>query len=107
MKRSTPLRRSGPWRPRGNAKTRKGQARLAAAKAEVRGRSGGWCEANTPACPLDRHPAFQAHHILPRSQGGQHDPENLLDVCHLAHDWIHGNPDESRARGLLASRRAS
>jgi hypothetical protein len=101
MKRSTPLR------TRGNARTRAGQVRLEAAKAEVRGRSGGWCEASTPACPPDRHRATQAHHRLPRSQGGKHDPDNLLDVCTPAHDWIHANPAASYDAGWLAHRGAS
>lgn len=106
MKR-TPLRRKSPLRWKtGNAKTRAGMDRLAAAKAEVRGRSGGWCEVQSPACPLERHPAHHAHHVVPRSRGGLHEPENLLDVCGPAHDWIHRNPTEATARGWLGRRAA-
>jgi len=94
-------------RPGGNAKTRAGQKRLIAARAEVWGRSGGWCEAMTPACPFERHLAHQAHHVLPRSQGGQHDPENLLAVCSPAHDWIHAHPARSYEAGWLRHREAS
>lgn len=105
MKRS-PLRRT-PFRSNGSAKTRAGKIRLEQAKADVRGRSGGWCEADTPVCPMGRHHGHQIHHILPRSAGGQHEVGNLLHVCTAAHDWIHRNPHEARLRGLLQSRVAS
>jgi hypothetical protein len=95
-----PLRRTQ-ISTRGHAKTRAGQVRLALAKAEVRGRSGGACEANTPACPPDRHPADHAHHVQPRSAGGLHDADNLLDVCNAGHRWIHANPAASYDAGWL------
>src|SRR5690606_34677777 len=98
--------RRTPLTSKGNAKTREGQRRLAAAKAEVRGRSGGWCEASSPVCPPHRHPAVHAHHVTPRSQGGKHEAGNLLDVCAPAHLWIHEHPAAASALGLLG-RRAS
>lgn len=100
MKRS-PLRRYN------SAKTRAGYRRLVAARAEVVGRSGGWCEADTPACPEGRHTGHHAHHVLPRSQGGQHEADNLLFVCSLAHLWIHAHPQESYRSGWLLHRSAS
>ena len=118
LRRSTQLRRSGPLQRRtrlrdtvfvtkGNAKTRAGQRRLTTAKAEMRGRSGGWCEAITPECPYGRHHGVHAHHLLPRSRGGLHEADNLLHVCHAAHRWIHDHPAEATARGLLVVRRAT
>jgi hypothetical protein len=105
MKR-TRLRRRTPLRTRGNARTRAGQQRLDQAKAEVRGRSGGWCEAHTPACPPERHVAHHAHHVLPRSAGGQHDADNLLHVCGAGHEWIHQHPHASYQAGWLRRRTA-
>lgn len=29
------------------------------------------------------------HHMIPRSKGGTHDPENLLAVCEKCHAWLH------------------
>lgn len=96
-----------PLRTRGNAKTRAGQKRLAAAKAEVYGRANGFCEATTPACPEGRHVGYHAHHLLPRSQGGPHDADNLLLVCGPAHVWIHTHPADSYEQGWLRHRSAS
>jgi hypothetical protein len=105
LKRSKPMRRTA-ISTRGNAKTRAGQVRLDAAKAEVRGRSEGWCEVATPACPDERHRGVHVHHVLPRSAGGQHDADNLLNVCAPAHEWIHGNPSASYEQGWLRRRGA-
>jgi hypothetical protein len=101
-----PLRRRTPLRPQ-PAKTRKGAVRLEESKAEVAGRSGGWCEAATPACVEGRHLAHHFHHMQMRSQGGKHDAANLLHVCSPAHDWIHRNTGESYRRGWLRHREAS
>lgn len=36
-----------------------------------------------------RHPnRLQAHHILPRSEGGTNDLHNLCTLCHVCHDLI-------------------
>jgi hypothetical protein len=67
----------------------------------VRGRSGGACEASTPACPAGRHRAEHVHHLAGRSN---HNPDNLLHVCHLAHQHIHANPAESYAAGWMRKR---
>lgn len=46
-------------------------------------------------------PAVHTHHRKLRSQGGGDEPSNLLRVCLECHTWIHGNPSDSYARGLL------
>lgn len=45
--------------------------------------------------------AVHSHHRKLRSQGGEDEPANLLRVCAEDHAWIHANPSESYARGLL------
>lgn len=54
----------------------------------VRRRSGGRCEAGTEACTLV---AAHVHHRKLRSRGGGNEFDNLLDVCHPCHTWIHAN----------------
>ena len=41
------------------------------------------------------------HHMLMRSQGGGHEPENLVALCNSAHLHVHANPAESYESGLL------
>jgi len=78
---------------------------LDAARLVVFERARGRCEAMVgPQC---RRVGSQAHHKLPRSQGGTHDPENLLWVCGGpggCHQAIHENPNMAYARGLLLRR---
>ena len=45
-----------------------------------------------------------AHHILPRSQGGDNMPDNGLGTCSRCHGWVHANPALSYARGWLRRR---
>lgn len=82
-------------------KKKQRDAELAEARDKVRERSFGRCEANTPACPLREHAGVHVHHIRRRSQGGTHDPDNLLHCCEAAHTYIHANPDESFKHGWL------
>lgn len=35
---------------------------------------------------------LHAHHILPKSKGGEDQIENLITVCHGCHEQIHGHP---------------
>lgn len=95
--RRTPLRKR-------SAKAEAKEAQLAESRKAVLARCGGYCEANTPACPPRAHAGFHVHHVRLRSQGGGHEPENLLYVCPDAHRWIHGNPAESAIRGWLERR---
>jgi hypothetical protein len=46
-------------------------------------------------------PAVHTHHRKLRSQGGGDEPSNLLRVCLECHTWIHANPSDAYARGLL------
>ena len=42
------------------------------------------------------------HHILPRSRGGQHTPNNLEVLCSFHHlSTVHGNPIWARENGHL------
>ena len=52
-----------------------------------------WCK--VPGGALD------AHHRLPRSQGGSDQGRFLVSVHRLCHDQIHREPDEARRRGFL------
>jgi 5-methylcytosine-specific restriction endonuclease McrA len=62
-------------------------------------RSGGWCEFD--AC-LKR--AAHLHHRLPRSAGGKHTVDNLVDLCGAHHAWIHSHPVDAYALGWLERR---
>ena len=98
--RRTPLRRSGRLNPV-SAKAKREQPQIDAFRKVLRERSGGSCEAQTPACPVWPHPGEHAHHVLMRSQGGGHEPSNGLFVCRFAHRFIHDNPERSYAAGWL------
>jgi 5-methylcytosine-specific restriction endonuclease McrA len=45
--------------------------------------------------------AVQIHHRKNRSQGGRHDPINLLHLCVPCHEHIGANPAKSYALGWL------
>jgi len=64
----------------------------------IEGRSGGACEAKTPACTGR---GAHAHHIVMRSQGGDDGTGNLLWVCPPCHSYIHEHPAESYDAGWL------
>lgn len=68
-------------------------------------RSEGRCEAKFSN--LCRGRASQAHHVLPRSQGGDDTPGNLLAVCVACHAAIHDFPLAARKGGLLRRLEAS
>jgi hypothetical protein len=81
-------------------------------------RSGGACEARTPACLAGRDGQlggvrWSRHHRLPRGMGGTtdldvHDLPRLLLVCGCGttgcHGYIEHNRDESYRRGFLVPR---
>lgn len=46
--------------------------------------------------------ALDAHHVLPRSQGGKDQAGDLVPVHRLCHEQIHANPSLAKARGFLA-----
>lgn len=115
MKRGGPLRRGAPMKRgaplkrtamRRTASTKLGghtptSPDLVVARAFVRERSGGACEAGTILCS---GVAQAAHHVLPRSAGGGHSVANLLDVCNACHRYIHAHPTESYETGWLRKR---
>lgn len=70
----------------------------ATTRREVAERSGGWCEARVKGC---QHYAVHLHHRRLRSQGGKHGADNLSHVCNACHGWIHMNPADAYALGLL------
>lgn len=88
MKR-TPLKRSGQL-------ARRTPDIPAPVRAAVADRSGGRCE--RAGC-TER--AAHMHHVLRRSQGGTHTPTNLAHLCATCHMWVHRNPNQARAEGLL------
>lgn len=70
-------------------------------RAEVAARSGGICEAKTPACTGI---GSVWHHVLPRSAGGAHIVDNGLWVDAACHTYIHAHPQESYEKGWLRRR---
>lgn len=56
-------------------------------------------------------PAFDVHHLLPRSLGGKHEKRNLILVCRQCHSDIHGHiiyvrwsNDDDRAGSMRVQR---
>ena len=51
--------------------------------------------------------SIDAHHVKPRSRGGDHDPRhparggNGLGVCRGCHEWIGSHPEQARKLGWL------
>lgn len=62
---------------------------------EVAERSGGLCELGCG------RRAVHTHHRKLRSQGGRHEPANLLHLCLTHHDEAHANPERAYALGWL------
>jgi hypothetical protein len=99
--RRKPLRSRKPLRKVGR-KAQREQSALAAFRLELRVRSHGFCEAQTPACLPYRHEGHHAHHKAPSDRDkGLHDPERGLWLCFPGHAWTHRHPAESYERGLL------
>lgn len=76
----------------------------AAAREVVIFRSRGLCEGNWPGvCPPGPHRGQHVHHVRLRSQGGGHDPENLLHLCVKVHRHAHDVARrEAEERGIIA-----
>lgn len=47
---------------------------------------------------------LHVHHRRLRSQGGSHDPSNLVTLCDGAHRYVHANPAEAAMFGLIELR---
>ena len=97
MKR-TPLNRRQPLRrnPFPRRPPRKSTVIPTTVRAEVEARSGGVCE--WPSCP---ELATDLHHLLMRSQGGEHTLTNLRALCRSHHRNIHDHPAQSYESGWL------
>lgn len=83
------------------------QAELAVlerARRDVLARDGHRCQAPTGTGALRCDRGLVVHHISGRSGPEPHDPENLVTLCRVHHDWVHAHPDEARVLGLYGSR---
>lgn len=80
MKR-TRLRRVG-------ARTARERAALMAFRAAIQDRAQGHCER------CGERGELHAHHILPRSRGGKHTPENGAFLCWRCHAAVHDHTAE-------------
>jgi hypothetical protein len=100
LQRRTPLKRGAPlkrtaFKPK--RKTSKFEF-TPEAKAEMRARSHGACEAGTILC---HGKATLFHHIKRRSQRGKGVASNGMHLCHWCHVWIHDHTGDSYERGWL------
>lgn len=102
MKRSSLVRRT-PLRPM-SKKRRRAEVELAKSKQVVHRRAGGLCEARGFWLDECGWYGTTAHHVLPRSAGGGHEPTNLLWICRQHHHFIHTNPERAYELGLLKKR---
>ena len=80
--RALPKPKPGTARAMQRGRARLAKTRLAAACVLVRERDGGQCV----VCGM---PDVEVHHIKFRSQGGKHDPENLVCLCADCHRAVH------------------
>lgn len=67
---------------------------------EVRERSGGICEFTWEG-PRCTNTAHEMHHVLARSQGGKHTPDNLMDSCFPCHVRAKDQAKEAIRRGFV------
>lgn len=84
------------------AKAKRERAAVDEFRAAIRARARGRCEATTPACPEGEHDGHHAHHVWPSDRdAGRHDPNRGRLLCAAAHAWVHANPADAEALGLL------
>jgi 5-methylcytosine-specific restriction endonuclease McrA len=100
LKRS-PLQRRTPLRQVGR-KRRREFLILDLARRATFARDMWTCQAHGHSLDGDCRGLLEAHHILPRSHGGQHHVDNLVSLCSEAHRWVHEHPARSYELGLLA-----
>jgi len=95
------------WRQRSqrikpmSAKAQRFQAQFNLSKAAVAKRSGGFCEARTPACAVY---ATHFHHKAGRVGPGVNLPGMILHACDACHRQIHASPEESYRQGWMVKR---
>lgn len=88
------LSRATRLRPIGK-RGREAQTELAVSRPIVLKRAGGRCERCRRRRPLD------PHHKLARSQGGSHDPSNLVAICRDCHDALHAGRAADARRWIV------
>jgi len=97
-------RRSGLKRTRIRRTSKKKQAENRARKPflmELERIRGNLCEAQGQASDQCQGIWSDGHEIVKRSAGGDPlNPNNVLLICRLCHDWIEANPALARERGL-------
>ena len=81
--RALPKPKPGSARAMQRARARLAKTRLAAACVLVRERDGDRCRV------CGHCYSVEVHHITFRSQGGGHDPENLVCLCAECHGMVH------------------
>lgn len=99
MKRGGPLKRKSPLKRSVFVSKRKKPDIPASVRKAVHERSEGICEALTPVC---NGRAEHLHHIVRRSQGGEHVASNLIHVSSDCHQYIHANIAWAKKHGFLA-----
>jgi hypothetical protein len=99
VKRS-PLRRTA-FVAKVSEKQRLIRSELRQSRKAIIARSGGRCEARLEGICAGE--GQHAHHVVRRSQGGTHAPDNLKWVCGICHYYIHAQPAKAMSLGLLAS----
>lgn len=101
MKRGGPLQRKTPLRSMGRKQLRERDA-LNGFRRVIWERSGGMCEAHTPACAPGAHVGGHCHHLAPSDRDkGLHNPDRGLMVCPTGHAFIHNEPALSYEMGWL------
>jgi hypothetical protein len=98
--RGKPLERRTPIKPMSD----KGAVKLAEWERVlplVLARDGHRCQAVTVFPDVHCQGRLTAHHKRLRSQGGGHDPDNLVTVCNNHHLYIHLHPEEAAAHGFI------
>jgi lysophospholipase L1-like esterase len=107
-------------------KARRERSDLDRARAAVKARSQGFCEAHdlieahsewiSDANEVRRrvcatailHAGDGAHHVFPEDRdAGVHDPARMLFLCETGHRWSHGHPTAAAALGLLRPTRST
>lgn len=99
MKRTAPLQRRTPLKPKSQRKTRF-EEELDAITPALEARSGGRCELGAPCCTGR---AVDRCHRKGRGQGGTNNLANLLHGCRACHNWCHMHPALAYSLGWLVN----
>lgn len=99
MRRGGPLERRTPLRSVGK-KGRADRRELDAVRTELLFRSRGRCEARGFS-DLCTGYGVEVHHVVKRSLGGKHTPENCVLICEFCHAKTETDPAEALAAGWL------